>query len=290
MADTNGPSNTGMMQNRPDLTDNQANQSLSNIICNTEEHSHVENQQMLPNLGSSEDTGSQENNAPASKKRQLNMDELFPVKKTATGCISILREKDDKPTNFGLSCNQSCVYCKLEESMNPKWKESLKTEFEKEYFKNIKTYLHNNRDHLPPIEKIFTFTQFFPLEETKVSDIEGFEFPEHGDLTHWANSGVLLLNTVLTVYKKPKSHYGIGWEKLTTRIIELVSEKCNNVVFMLWGKEAQSKQTLIKNPNEHLILCAYHPSYRGGTYFLGCKHFSQANKYLVAHEKEGIEW
>eukprot|EP00919_Chromeraceae_sp_WS-2016_P026731 GHVR01063553.1.p1 GENE.GHVR01063553.1~~GHVR01063553.1.p1 ORF type:complete len:109 (+),score=9.78 GHVR01063553.1:394-720(+) len=65
-------------------------------------------------------------------------------------------------------CLQPCSYCRLEENINPKWRSYLKSEFEKDYFMRIKSFLHNNRNHLPPINKIFTFTNFFPLEETKV--------------------------------------------------------------------------------------------------------------------------
>lgn len=113
----------------------------------------------------------------------------------------------------------------------------------------------------------------------------------NGDLTPWSNQGVLLLNTVLTVEEgHPGSHANIGWEIFTDLIITALSDKFDNIVFILWGKPAQSKSHLI-DPSKHLILTAPHPSplsaYRG---FFGCKHFSKANRYLTEHGKPAIIW
>ena len=115
----------------------------------------------------------------------------------------------------------------------------------------------------------------------------GFTIPHHGDLSQWAEAGVLLLNTTLTVEdSKPMAHANSGWEHFTNAIIKALNNKTTPVVFMLWGKHAQSKEKLISNPL-HLILKAPHPSplsaHRG---FLGCRHFSKANSYL---EKHGIK-
>ncbi len=111
------------------------------------------------------------------------------------------------------------------------------------------------------------------------------------DLTRWAQQGVFLLNTVLSVLKnQPTSHAGIGWEEFTDHIIKTVSDKRENVVFILWGAYAQSKAKLI-NQNKHLILKAPHPSplsaHRG---FFGCKHFSKANTYLKSTSNVEITW
>jgi len=115
--------------------------------------------------------------------------------------------------------------------------------------------------------------------------------PAHGHLASWSKQGVLLLNTVLTVERSsPRSHQGAGWEIFTNKIIKELSKKRQNLVFFLWGNEAQKKFPLI-DKKRHLILQAPHPSplsaYRG---FLGCKHFSLANKYIYKHRKNEINW
>lgn len=122
-------------------------------------------------------------------------------------------------------------------------------------------------------------------------DIAHFTPPEHGDLSTWAKQGVLLLNTVLSVEEGlAHSHKGKGWEYFTDAVIKEVSEHLDNVVFMLWGKPAQSKLHLI-DAAKHCVLQAAHPSplsaHRG---FLGCAHFSQANSYLLSHNKDTIDW
>ncbi len=109
-----------------------------------------------------------------------------------------------------------------------------------------------------------------------------------GFLESWAKSGVLLLNTVLTVREGAAgSHRGKGWEIFTDRIIELINERSEPVVFLLWGANAKSKASLINSP-QHLILTAAHPSplsaYNG---FFGCKHFSKTNEFLG---DDGIKW
>ena len=113
----------------------------------------------------------------------------------------------------------------------------------------------------------------------------------HGYLEAWAEQGVLLLNSVLTVEQsKAGSHQGRGWELFTDQVIRVVNERCENVVFMLWGGYAQKKGKSI-NRERHLVLTAPHPSplssYRG---FFGCKHFSQANEYLSEHGRPIIQW
>ena len=119
----------------------------------------------------------------------------------------------------------------------------------------------------------------------------GGEFPTEGDLTHWAKQGVLLLNTVLTVEEgNANSHKGMGWERLTNRLIESLNELKHPVIFILWGKPAQDKEKLITNPN-HVILKAPHPSplsaYRG---FFGSKPFSRVNDILMQQGQSPIRW
>jgi uracil-DNA glycosylase len=111
------------------------------------------------------------------------------------------------------------------------------------------------------------------------------------DLTRWAEQGVFLLNRILTVEEgKPLAHADKGWEIFTRHVIEILNAKRKNVVYMLWGTYAQKLQPLI-DPINNLVLTAAHPSplsaYKG---FLGCKHFSQANEYLVMHKKTPIQW
>ncbi len=119
----------------------------------------------------------------------------------------------------------------------------------------------------------------------------GCYIPNNGYLKKWADQGVLLLNTVLTVRAhNANSHAGRGWEIFTDKVIETLNNSDQPLVFLLWGKPAQSKIKLLNNP-KHLILTAPHPSplssYRG---FFGCKHFSKANNYLEKHNLTPIDW
>ena len=124
-----------------------------------------------------------------------------------------------------------------------------------------------------------------------VSDIPGFKMPSHGELTKWADEGVLLLNATLTVRAhEANSHQGKGWEIFTDRIITELSEKGEGIVFLLWGKYAQNKSALIDG-SKHVILRAPHPSpFSAHTGFLGCKHFSKANDILEKEGKKPIDW
>lgn len=115
--------------------------------------------------------------------------------------------------------------------------------------------------------------------------------PAHGYLQHWAEQGVLLLNTSLTVEQaRAGSHANAGWQPFTDRVIQVVSEQCDGLVFLLWGSHAQGKQKFI-DAQKHLILKSAHPSplsaYRG---FLGNGHFSRTNKFLEQNGKAPIDW
>ena len=125
----------------------------------------------------------------------------------------------------------------------------------------------------------------------EVSDDIGVPVPRSGELDRWAEQGVLMLNAVLTVRAhNAASHAGRGWEKFTDAVVKAIAERKQGVVYMLWGSYAQRKGA-IANPKQNLILHAVHPSplsaYRG---FFGCKHFSQANNYLVSIGKDPIVW
>ncbi len=119
----------------------------------------------------------------------------------------------------------------------------------------------------------------------------GIEPKKSGNLTGWAKQGVLLLNAVLTVRAhQANSHQGKGWEQFTDAVIEAVNRQDRPVVYLLWGRPAQSKIPMLTNP-KHLILKAPHPSplsaYRG---FFGCRHFSQTNEFLKANGVTPIDW
>jgi len=123
------------------------------------------------------------------------------------------------------------------------------------------------------------------------SDIPNFNMPSHGDLRTWAKQGVLLLNTVLTVEEgNANSHKGKGWETFTDNVIRFVSNELQDVIFLLWGKPAQQKASLIDASKHHILSCA-HPSplsaHRG---FLGCKHFSETNRFLKTLQQHPINW
>jgi len=118
----------------------------------------------------------------------------------------------------------------------------------------------------------------------------GHQPSNHGDLTPWTREGVLLLNAILTVEKnQPGSHKDLGWQYFTDYTIRKISEKLDHVVFMLWGNFAKSKKGLI-DADRHCILEAAHPSPLARTGFMGCKHFSKANNYLISVGKSPVLW
>ncbi|MBR1441332.1 MAG: uracil-DNA glycosylase [Lachnospiraceae bacterium] len=205
----------------------------------------------------------------------------------------------------------------------------FKKPYYKDLYKFVK-HEYETHQVFPPAEDIFNAFHFTPLKNVKVlllgqdpyhnvhqahglsfsvpvdqkeippslqniykelqSDL-GCYIPNNGYLKKWADQGVLLLNTVLTVRAHAAaSHQGRGWEQFTDAIIRAVNEQDRPIVYMLWGKPAQSKIPMLTNP-KHLILKAPHPSplsaYRG---FFGCKHFSQANAFLEENGIEPIDW
>ena len=118
-----------------------------------------------------------------------------------------------------------------------------------------------------------------------------FSIPSHGHLTPWADQGVLLLNSVLSVEcARAASHQGQGWETFTDRVIDVINREREGVVFMLWGSYAQRKGAII-DTSRHCVLKAPHPSplsaYRG---FFGCGHFVQANEYLTSSGEKPVDW
>ncbi|HBF88100.1 MAG TPA: uracil-DNA glycosylase [Bacteroidales bacterium] len=124
----------------------------------------------------------------------------------------------------------------------------------------------------------------------EIKDDLGIPIPNHGNLEKWANQGVLLLNATLTVRaNQAGSHQQKGWEQFTDAVIKKISKEKEGVVFLLWGRYAQNKESLI-DEEKHILLKAAHPSplARGG--FFGCKHFSKTNEYLKQMNKTAIDW
>lgn len=201
-------------------------------------------------------------------------------------------------------------------------------QYYKDLYKRIKSE-YETRQIFPPAGDIFNAYDYTPLSDVKVlilgqdpyhdvgqahglcfsvnpgidippslvniykelSDDLGCYIPNNGYLVKWAKQGVMLLNTVLTVRAHmANSHRGIGWEEFTDATIRILNEQDRPIVFMLWGKPAQQKMSMLNN-KKHLILTAPHPSplsaYRG---FLGCKHFSKANDFLVSNGLSPIDW
>jgi uracil-DNA glycosylase len=213
------------------------------------------------------------------------------------------------------------------------WKELLKDEFRKPYFKQITDHIKTEKDQgktlYPPGPLIFHAFDKTPFKHVKVvilgqdpyhgprqahglsfsvqkgvppppslvnifkelhEDV-GIPIPKHGNLEKWAEQGVMLLNASLTVRAgEPMSHSMIGWHQFTNTVISIISEKSENVVFLLWGKFAQEKIELI-DTKKHLILKAAHPSpLSANNGFFGCRHFSKTNTYLVKHKIDPIDW
>lgn len=125
----------------------------------------------------------------------------------------------------------------------------------------------------------------------ELHDDIGIAIPNHGNLTHWAEQGVFLLNASLSVRAgEPMSHAKIGWAQFTDQVIKTISTEKKNIVFLLWGKFAQEKRTLI-DESKHHVLRSVHPSplsaYGG---FFGCRHFSKTNEYLGSKGIDPIDW
>jgi len=183
----------------------------------------------------------------------------------------------------------------------PSWKLALNPLFEKPYFAQIAAHLKTERalhkTIYPKGSQIFNAFEQTHYDDVKVVILKelktdtGTSIPSTGNLTPWAQQGVLLLNAVLTVREnEPASHSKIGWMNFTDDVIKHLSDQKSRLVFILWGNFAIQKQILI-DATKHKILKAAHPSplsaYNG---FFGCKHFSATNDYLVSHNKTPINW
>ena len=124
----------------------------------------------------------------------------------------------------------------------------------------------------------------------EIEDDLGVKMSGRTNLEKWARQGVLLLNAVLTVRAgEPTSHGNLGWQEFTDAVIRCISDRCEGVVFLLWGNYARSKAPLIQTP-KHFVLQAAHPSPLARGAFFGCRHFSQANAILAAEGRTPIDW
>ncbi len=218
---------------------------------------------------------------------------------------------------------------KLDQGWQKYLSSELKADYMLELFKFLQSETKNKKIIFPTTDNIFLALNLTPLDKVKVvilgqdpyhgagqahglafSVPEGIthppslrnifqelkedlniEIPKNGNLTAWANEGVLLLNTILTVEEgKAASHHGKGWEKFTDKIISIISEHNKHVVFILWGSNAHIKEALIDS-KKHCILKSVHPSplssYRG---FFGSRPFSKSNSYLKLHGIKPLSW
>lgn len=211
------------------------------------------------------------------------------------------------------------------------WREVLKDKFTKEYKVELFSWLEHEyatKTIFPPKEKVFNALNMVAPDKVKAVIIgqdpyhvygqaDGLAFSCHNntpqpslknifkeiesdlgikmsgttDLTKWAEEGVLLLNTSLTVIEhQPSSHAGELWHKFTDEIVRILNNQDRPIVFMLWGNHAKSFLNILNNP-KHLILTAAHPSpFSAYSGFFGCKHFSKCNEFLVNNSIEPIDW
>jgi uracil-DNA glycosylase len=218
-------------------------------------------------------------------------------------------------------------------AIEPSWKEKLKDEFEKPYFKDLADFVkgeYGSTTVYPPPQFIFRAFELTPFEKVQVVILgqdpyhgprqanglcfavnEGVRLPpslqnifkeiendvgtpvtnRSGDLSRWAEQGVLLLNATLTVRAQSAgSHQHKGWEEFTDAVIRTLSEGCDNLVFILWGNYARGKGAHIDR-TKHFVIESPHPSpFSASNGFFGSKPFSKTNDYLAAHRKNPIDW
>ena len=205
------------------------------------------------------------------------------------------------------------------------WMKFLGEEFEKDYMLNLKSFLKqeldNKKEIYPHSSEMFSAFNLTPLNEVKLviigqdpyhgpNQAHGLcfsvkpgikpppslkniykELKSDGFLESWAKNGVLMLNNVLTVQRgNPASHKGKGWEIFTDKVVDVLNNECENLVFLLWGSHAQKKAANV-NRNKHLVLECPHPSpFSAHKGFLGSKHFSKSNDYLTQNNIKPINW
>jgi len=217
---------------------------------------------------------------------------------------------------------------KIESSWKKELKEELKKPYFEQLAHQLKSEIQSGKTIYPPGPLIFNAFNLTPFHQTKVvilgqdpyhnpgeamglcfsvprgirvppslknvykelkSDL-GIDIADHGDLTRWAEQGVLLLNAMLTVeHKKAGSHKKLGWQTFTDAVISILSDRKEGIIFMLWGRFAQSKSILI-DKEKHYVLEAAHPSPLARNAYMGSKHFSQCNHILQSRGQAEINW
>lgn len=219
---------------------------------------------------------------------------------------------------------------KLEESWKAELEEEFKKDYMNKLRSFLRERIDAGHQIYPPMDLIFNAFAHTPFDKTKVvilgqdpyhgvkqahglsfsvqkgiqvppslqnifkelkNEYPDFQIPSHGDLSQWADQGVLLLNATLTVEaSKPGSHQQQGWEQFTDKVIQTLSEKRSNIVFLLWGRYAAAKASMI-DQNKHQVLIAPHPSpFSAHSGFFGCNHFIKTNEYLEKNGMKGIDW
>jgi uracil-DNA glycosylase len=212
----------------------------------------------------------------------------------------VLKEEFEKPYFDELSRKIRMYYSENRAKVFPKGSEIFSA-FDLCPFKTVKVVIlgqdpYPTRGHAHGLsfsvkDEVRPFPKSLNNIFKEISDDLNQDLPSNGNLTRWAEQGILLLNSVLTVEEgKPDSHKGIGWEQFTDIVIEKISTHKSQVVFILWGSKAVSKEFLIDS-SKHLILKSVHPSplsaYRG---FFGCRHFSKTNSFLKRNDRPIIHW
>lgn len=234
--------------------------------------------------------------------------------------------------NIGERVPSKTAKLMISPKIDKSWSEALQEEFQKDYFKILKTNLISEKSKFtiyPPSSNIFSAFNHTSIDNVKIVIIGqdpyhgigqanglcfsvsdgisqppslqnifkeiktdlGIPISKSGNLEPWARQGVLLLNATLTVRaNQPGSHQELGWELFTDAVIKTLSENKQGLIFLLWGKFAQSKETLIDTTKHH-VLKAPHPSpFSAHSGFFGCKHFSKANELLRKEGKTEIDW
>lgn len=257
------------------------------------------------------------------RKKLQNLTEIVLLKKSQNS----EGVEDGKRLNQVLPNQRTEAWWRSE--LGDEWYEALKLECKEAYVREclakVDADRQNQKKVYPPEALVFNAFRLTPLSSIKVvivgqdpyhspgqamglcfsvpevvkvppslinmyKEIKPESRPPHGNLICWAQQGVFLLNTILTVVDgRPLSHSKYGWEKLTEKVVQIIDEQCANVVFLLWGLPAKKKGKSI-NRERHFVLEAGHPSPLSVSHFRGCNHFHMANQYLIEHDKKPINW
>ena len=219
--------------------------------------------------------------------------------KIEEGWKNQLKEEFDKPYFINLTDKVRQDYADPSKRVYPQGKDIFAA-FDASGFENTKVVIIGQDPYHGPGQAnglSFSVNKGIPMPPSlinifkEVSSDTGAPLPKDGDLSRWANQGVLLLNSALTVEEhKPKSHSNIGWEKFTDAVVDKLNKEKEHLVFILWGSDAIKKGQQIDR-DKHLVLTSPHPSPLSASRgFFGNHHFSKANDYLKSHGEKTIDW